>query len=619
MGVKGLQYFIEHECPDACKKVNIEELAHIHRRENNCDPVLVIDGSALIYPLYSTTLEWIYGGQWTQFVHKLKCFIERFRAIGVKIVFFFDGTVCGTKRKEWVKRRISKYRQISSIFNAIKRHNFVPDKKQFQLPTSMGTITRFALKEMGAEVYQTDREADEVIANYAASNRNVFGILSQDSDFIIFNTKPYLSVTHLNIDTLETVLYDRNHLAFHYLKINVYQLPLFACLIGNDIVPAERLYHFHQKLSRRQGIRTTIRDVSNPLVSLIQRERWSGDYGNKAELDNISWRVFGDSQWSWLIHNGLKSYAIGQLSSSPKLSMNMHPEFESAVYQKHMNCINGPFIFNLLCNREYESSEVLEDSSWLPTALKYRSIRQRCYGLLFNCFVSSDNHNSFLSHPRDVLINEWCAYEGNFMERPESIEPLPLQNINRVPSIDQLWFSCTEKEKLWIFWSVFQAPLQFELLLSLPKHLVVPTCILNYLIGTSEESSELQAWEVAVFIGQALLNKNAEHLSHLKAPEIDATAVHLASLFMRGVTTAMMVLGTCGYPFEVYNTMPWNFFDGKLFHHLYIKTRRNPNISQLFESQESCKEQFYHLLPVITNNTLYDVRRFNWRLVFNDF
>lgn len=358
MGVKGLQYYIEQHCPDVCKYVSIERLAQQHRMQYNSQPVIAIDGMSLIYPLYSNSLEWVYGGQWLQFVHKLETFIKRFSDVGIRLVFFFDGTVCSNKRKEWVKRRINKYKQISSVFWNIKTHHSEPDRKFFQLPASMGTLTRFALKELGAEVYQTDREADEVIANYAARSRDVFAILSQDSDFLIHNTKLYLSLTHLDLNTLMTVHYDRNCLAFSYLHLHVNQLPLYACLVGNDIISSDKLKQFHQRISEQQG-RTSITDITRNLVALILTERWVGDFNNKVELDNISLKVFGNLNGSRLIFDGLRSYALGYYNPPPSLCVHLHPDLERAVYERHINCLNGPFIFNLLCNMEYESSEVI--------------------------------------------------------------------------------------------------------------------------------------------------------------------------------------------------------------------------------------------------------------------
>ena len=70
-------------------------------------------------------------------------------------------------------------------------------------------------------------------------------------------------------------------------------------------------------------------------------------------------------------------------------------------------------------------------------------------------------------------------------------------------------------EKLKLFWSILQVPLKFELLCTLPKHLIVLCCILNYLIGACESGPEIKPWEVAVFIAQALWRKTVAELQNL--------------------------------------------------------------------------------------------------------
>uniref|UniRef100_A0A1A8JY06 Family with sequence similarity 120B n=1 Tax=Nothobranchius kuhntae TaxID=321403 RepID=A0A1A8JY06_NOTKU len=64
------------------------------------------------------------------------------------------------------------------------------------------------------------------------------GILGQDSDYIIYDSAPYLSVAKLQINSLTTVMYDRQKLCTT-IGLAVTQLPLLACLLGNDVVSEE--------------------------------------------------------------------------------------------------------------------------------------------------------------------------------------------------------------------------------------------------------------------------------------------------------------------------------------------------------------------------------------------
>jgi hypothetical protein len=94
-------------------------------------------------------------------------------------------------------------------------HGKPTDSKIFQLPTSMGMLTRFVLKyECKCEVYTSISECDMEVAEYAAKH-NCLAILAQDSDYMIFDAVGfYLSSQYLNLETLETMNYDREAFAY---------------------------------------------------------------------------------------------------------------------------------------------------------------------------------------------------------------------------------------------------------------------------------------------------------------------------------------------------------------------------------------------------------------------
>ena len=84
---------------------------------------------------------------------------------------------------------------------------------------------------LGCPVYTCLDECDKAVAEYAKKH-GAMGILGQDSDYIIYNTSYYyFSINHLNLETLDTIMYDRNALA-RMLRITVDQLPVLSCLIG---------------------------------------------------------------------------------------------------------------------------------------------------------------------------------------------------------------------------------------------------------------------------------------------------------------------------------------------------------------------------------------------------
>ncbi|NWT67391.1 F120B protein, partial [Prunella himalayana] len=245
MGVRGLQGFVARVCPDACQTVDLREMAEKHRIDHpDCPPVIVVDAMSCVRRWY-TPESWVCGGQWREYLAILEDFINAFMAAGIKLVFYFDGVVEEKKRDEWIKRRMKNTEEIARLFRFIKTHRKQPGREMFVLPSALPTFTRYALKSLGQKTVCTLQEADFEVAAYGLQH-NCIGILGQDSDYLIYNTCPYFSIENLSLDRLVTVMYSREVLC-RVLGISLTHLPLFACLLGNDVVPESMLEGFWHK------------------------------------------------------------------------------------------------------------------------------------------------------------------------------------------------------------------------------------------------------------------------------------------------------------------------------------------------------------------------------------
>ncbi|CAL1292481.1 unnamed protein product [Larinioides sclopetarius] len=261
--------------------------------------------------------------------------------------------------------------------------------------------------------------------------------------------------------------------------------------------------------------------------------------------------------------------------------------------------------------------EVLEDGSRVPSALIYREIRQRCYGILFNCFVEPNN-------VKYVVVEERCWYkkgqnENHDLREPERIYPLRLSYPSGVIRVEDLWFNCSERRRLEFFWHILRIPMKFDFLMALPEDQVALSCILNYLIGRRKSGPRLRPLEVAVFVAQAAWKPSSDDIQQLKNPKVDATAVNISTIFVAGIEAVLMALETCGFPSPYKYILPWQFFDGKLFHFLYNEAKKRPRVRVLCNDQDEIIERFYQLLPVVTNNTVYDPSSFKWSNILTDF
>lgn len=68
---------------------------------------------------------------------------------------------------------------------------------------------------------------------------------------------------------------------------------------------------------------------------------------------------------------------------------------------------------------------------------------------------------------------------------------------------------------------------------------------------------------------------------------VDPRAVQLGSLLVRGLTMLLLVNSACGFPWSTSDLMPWNIFDGKLFHEKYLQTEKGYTVEALVEQNVS--------------------------------
>ncbi|GFW36441.1 constitutive coactivator of peroxisome proliferator-activated receptor gamma [Trichonephila clavipes] len=311
MGVKFLTSYFEG-CYGAFKKVSIKEMADRHRKIHDRQP--------------------------------------EFEEIDVKLVFIFAGTICVSKRQAWIQSAKRKHRIVDFLFDLLLHGN----EKLIQIcryhPNSLRILSRIALIELNVEIHQTNKEVDpdNFIAEYANKNDDVFAILSGDSDFIIHDTKPQLSPYHLDLSSMMTSFYDRKCFAERYLGIQVKQLPLFACLMGNDTVPFEDLEPFHKNFLGRNFFpgtkwRENSAIVVGKICDLIRFKKWTGDFTQKEELEDISEQVFHHKNKADLFRAGLKKYAIDSSVPLLSISSNIDSKFVEAINEKHYNGSLAPF------------------------------------------------------------------------------------------------------------------------------------------------------------------------------------------------------------------------------------------------------------------------------------
>ncbi|XP_074846313.1 constitutive coactivator of peroxisome proliferator-activated receptor gamma isoform X2 [Carettochelys insculpta] len=625
MGVKGLQSFVQHACPDTCTVVNLKEMAEKHHISHpNSSPVIVVDAMGCIRHWYKPE-SWVCGGQWQEYLAYLQDFINAFMAAGIRLVFYFDGVVEQKKRGEWVKRRLRNNKEIARIFQFLKSNRRQPGRGMFFIPSGLATFTRFALKSLGQETICSLQEADYEVASFGLQN-NCMGILGQDTDYLIYNTSPYFSIDKFCLDRMVTVMYSREILC-HTLGLNVTDLPLFACLVGNDIVPEEILEGFWQKCVASYPLRSQSYDKRANIILAV------ASYISKVPCSHDSLKDLEEMlplASDKLLHRGVESYLLpGQQSPwlPPDISdSQMHKAKQETVLcpdqeifqlakEQHIRAENY-MVYNVLSKGEIECSNTLEDEidTELPgQALIYRPVRQHIYSLLLESRIDSCG-----AYP---VVKEWFVYFGNPMQQPDLVQPIQLDIPGGTPSLRTLWLT-KGPEVQTLRYSTFLACFQLQDMMEefqlLDPPVVAVCCLLIYLT-VQVDSLSLEDLNAFVAHTLCLQGKSAAQLAVLQLAQVDSRAVQLGSLFIRGLTTLIMASSACGFPLSMDDLMPWKVFDGKLFQEKYQQSHRGCSLEELLEGNVSLHMQFQNLKSLICKACMVKKRTIQSRQRGNGF
>uniref|UniRef100_A0A8D2H3R9 Constitutive coactivator of peroxisome proliferator-activated receptor gamma n=1 Tax=Urocitellus parryii TaxID=9999 RepID=A0A8D2H3R9_UROPR len=647
MGVRGLQGFVGSTCPHICTVVNFRELAEHHRsRYPGCTPTVVVDAMCCLRYWY-TPESWVCGGQWREYFSALRDFVDSFASVGIKLVFFFDGMVEQGKRNEWVKRRLKNNREISRIFHYIRSHREQPGRNMFFIPSGLAIFTRFALKTLGQETLCSLKEADYEVASYGLQY-NCLGILGEDTDYLIYDTCPYFSISELCLESLETIMLCREKLC-ESLGLRVADLPLLACLLGNDIIPEGMFESFRFKcLSSYTSVKENFDKKGNIILAVSDHiSKVLHLHQGEKKLEEML--PLGPNRA--LFYKGVASYLLPGQSSpwffqKPKslimldkqvISMSSDPEskqgvpictepeskqgvpictepesknplylnFEQVARMHHIQA-ESYLVYSIVSSGEIECSNTLEDEldQALPSqAFVYRPVRQRVYTLLLGSWGRGQSQG--------LAVKEWFVYPGNPLRHPDLVRPLPMIIPGGTPSLKSLWLNqepAVQARRLDALLACFNLSSSRDELLAVESPLRALCCLLIYLFV---QVDTLCLEDLHAFVAQALClqGKSTAQLVDLQLEYISPRAVQLGSLLVRGLTTLALVNSACGFPWKTSEFMPWNVFDGKLFHLKYLQSEKGYSVEALLEQNRSWLTRFHNLKAVVCKACMKENRR----------
>ncbi|XP_029326916.1 constitutive coactivator of peroxisome proliferator-activated receptor gamma isoform X2 [Mus caroli] len=263
-------------------------------------------------------------------------------------------------------------------------------------------------------------------------------------------------------------------------------------------------------------------------------------------------------------------------------------------------------VYNIMSSGEIECSNTLEDEldQALPSqAFIYRPVRQRVYALLLG-----DWKDGASTGP---VVKEWFVYPGNSLKHPDLVRPLQMTIQGGTPSLEVLWLSqepAAQARRLDTLLACFNLSSSREELQAVESPLRALCCLLIYLFV---QVDTLSLEDLHAFIAQALClqGKSTSQLMHLQLDYINSRAVQLGSLLVRGLTTLVLVNSACGFPWTTSEFMPWNVFDGKLFHQKYLQSEKGYAVEVLLEQNRSWLTKFHNLKAVVCKACSKENRR----------
>lgn len=202
--------------------------------------------------------------------------MEKFIDLGCTLVFFTDCNIQNGKKGEYLRRRSGNFKEFVSLYEFINEGITPTQLNQYPCKLNALKSTCYGMEliaQMFSELprneihYAIKNECDTEIALYANQQNDVMAIISNDTDFLIYEGSWRLwSGDNMKINSfneLITMEYNKNAIQ-HLYSLHQKQLPLFATLIGNDFTKAyfSELLQFFKGDSRQDRIMNVARFVN---------------------------------------------------------------------------------------------------------------------------------------------------------------------------------------------------------------------------------------------------------------------------------------------------------------------------------------------------------------------
>ncbi|XP_067133697.1 constitutive coactivator of peroxisome proliferator-activated receptor gamma-like [Centruroides vittatus] len=564
---------------DLCHEIYFHDLVEYHKKTSSEKPILLVDCSRIQFVKFLNP-DSRYGWEWHTVIRQFKKFVAYLSDIAIRPIFYFQEKEF--KEANWKYWIDANNQSIRKVFDSLKNESSdirmlrSCSSKQFVPPGQ--SYLRYVIKyECNSEVYNTTDNHYAELANIAKNHENCLGILSMNVDYIIFDTKPLFSMKKLSFYRMATEMYLHHDFA-KVINLDLQQMKLLCCLVGNDTIPLNDLKHFHEKIGY---VHERERDslLLNTVAKVIKEKEWSGDhlqFGEIAKSAGIDEKELRRSMSFYEIGSNSEKYVDDQSQLWTNIDI---------IREKWNACEIPPGFYTLLRDRIFVDKanfEDYDDDSLPSCALVYREMRQKMYRILFS---------------KDVTVKEWCYYKGANLDEPDEVEVHKDVFDDDIPSLEDLISEDEEMKR--IRWDLLQfclgTNMPCEKLQNMSPSLLSLCFILHYLL---KQGTKLHHWEMKAFVAQALVDFNHKNEFLIRyTPRI----IHLSELLQKGMYNLMYVITACGYPYPLVNALPWRSFNKKIFAWLYNRFL-NERTEEIFNYNKELLKTFNEMLEIVHLN-----------------
>uniref|UniRef100_A0A8D9A8W0 Constitutive coactivator of peroxisome proliferator-activated receptor gamma n=1 Tax=Cacopsylla melanoneura TaxID=428564 RepID=A0A8D9A8W0_9HEMI len=575
-------------------------------------------------------------------------FYKQFRDIGVQLIAFLGNYKPKTKRQGWIKRRYDHIDRVNRIMTYAKANMKPVANSDFgvfpsELVDTVAAVIRFVLKET---IVHSLTETDMEIIAYARKHKS-FGILSQDTDFSIANAAHYyLSMRHLCLQNMTTCVYDSRGLADH-LQLQVNQLPLFATLMGNDVMEEDMFKpmdnmdfddaRYEIKLSK---IVNTIASLCRPIeCNDIGFPKCENDLEN---LGNLTCKNSDTTIFVNLMKDSIASYSSYHVEEELLVDrMNISSDQKDIInlaMTLYRQCWITSGVFMVLCGKEVKMGaciEIYNDVNIRPIGDVLGHLRRVLYGALFQ-------GDQTVRISEYIITGERCLDNG-----PTTVTPAQLKSVRSLNDVwrrslkpghrqmDKVWELLTESvlvdDHVWVrapehiedmrkyFVSIFAQSCDMkpnvvekllEILPGLPSEVHVPLFTFLYLdyepgafLSSSERDAVLFTFSLVSVLSSTQLHTFLQSPQQFMSKAESNHLIRAANLFMKTTQLIINLNAVCGFPIPLEAVNGHNYWQGSVVQLFY---------QFLYGHQKRPLDLYYTLCSILKVNgpsTVYNINR----------